>query len=214
MQDSRKTPKFIVGLTGGIGSGKSTVSKLFYDLGIQVIDADTIARELVIPGSPCFQAIVDHFGNTVLEKKVETNAESDGTLNRTHLRELIFNNENEKSWLENLLHPAIREEIDRQISESKSAYIILSVPLLIESDQYDFVDRVLVIDVPEKTQLERIKARDASSEKLIREIMASQVSRERRLAVADDTLDNSGSQDTLRQQVLLLHEHYLQIVNG
>jgi dephospho-CoA kinase len=88
------------------------------------------------------------------------------------------------------------------------------VPLLIESDQYDFVDRVLVIDVPEKTQLERIKARDASSEKLIREIMASQVSRERRLAVADDTLDNSGSQDTLRQQVLLLHEHYLQIVNG
>jgi len=206
MQDSTQNPKFIVGLTGGIGSGKSTVSELFHDQGIQVIDADTIARDLVIPDTPCFKAIVEHFGEDVLE--------TTGTLNRTYLRELIFNDDNQRKWLESLLHPAIREEIDRQISESKSAYIILSVPLLIESDQYDFVDRVLVIDVPEKTQLERIKARDASSEKLIREIMASQVSRERRLAVADDTLDNSGSQDTLRQQVLLLHEHYLQIVNG
>jgi dephospho-CoA kinase len=206
MQDSTQNSKFIVGLTGGIGSGKSTVSEIFHDQGIQVIDADTIARDLVIPDTPCFKAIVEHFGEDVLE--------TNGTLNRAYLRELIFNDDSQKKWLESLLHPAIREEIDRQISESKSAYIILSVPLLIESDQYDFVDRVLVIDVPEKTQLERIKARDASSEKLIREIMASQVSRERRLAVADDTLDNSGSQDTLRQQVLLLHEHYLQIVNG
>jgi dephospho-CoA kinase len=206
MQDSTQNSKFIVGLTGGIGSGKSTVSEIFHDQGIQVIDADTIARDLVIPDTPCFKAIVEHFGEDVLE--------TNGTLNRAYLRELIFNDDSQKKWLESLLHPAIREEIDRQISESKSAYIILSVPLLIESDQYDFVDRVLVIDVPEKTQLERIKARDASSEKLIREIMASQVSRERRHAVADDTLDNSGSQDTLRQQVLLLHEHYLQIVNG
>ena len=206
MQDSTQNSKFIVGLTGGIGSGKSTVSEIFHDQGIQVIDADTIARDLVIPDTPCFKAIVEHFGEDVLE--------TNGTLNRAYLRELIFNDDSQKKWLESLLHPAIREEIDRQVSESKSAYIILSVPLLIESDQYDFVDRVLVIDVPEKTQLERIKARDASSEKLIREIMASQVSRERRLAVADDTLDNSGSQDTLRQQVLLLHEHYLQIVNG
>jgi len=205
MQDSTQNPKFIVGLTGGIGSGKSTVSELFHDQGIQVIDADTIARDLVIPDTPCFKAIVEHFGEDVLE--------TTGTLNRTYLRELIFNDDNQRKWLESLLHPAIRKEIDHQISEIESTYIILSVPLLIESDQYDFVDRVLVIDIPENIQIARIKIRDANTEELIQEIIASQVSREMRLNRADDIIDNSGSQDTLRQKVLVLHEHYLQIVN-
>ena len=110
-------------------------------------------------------------------------------------------------------HPAIRKEIDHQISEIESTYIILSVPLLIESDQYDFVDRVLVIDVPKNIQIARIKIRDANTEELIQEIIASQVSREMRLNRADDIIDNSGSQRTLRQKVLVLHEHYLQIAN-
>lgn len=194
---------FIVGLTGGIGSGKSAAAACFRDLGINVVDADWAARVVVEPGQPALARIAEHFGADVLRDT--------GALDRARLRALIFDNPAERTWLEGLLHPLIREEIVRALDASESAYAILESPLLIESGQTALVDRVCVVDLPEALQLQRASARDGNDPEQIRKIMAAQLSREARLEKANDVLDNSGELTDLKSQVEALHQHYLQL---
>ena len=201
MQESGQHKPYILGLTGGIGSGKSTICKHFKSLGVDVIDADKISRTLVQKNKPLFNSIVSHFGSDILNHA--------GELDRSALRLIIFTVPDEKQWLEELLHPAIQMEIEKQINQSSSTYVVLAVPLLLESGNYQFVDRVLVIDVPEAVQIERIKKRDGSSDQLIKSIIAAQVSRQQRLKQADDIIDNSGSQALLKDRVEKLHTSYL-----
>jgi len=197
------TKKLVVGLTGGIGSGKSAATKLFSDAGIDIIDADEVARDVVAPGSEGLQKITSHFGADILNL--------DGTLNRTALRERVFNNEQEKNWLNSLLHPLIRQSMMQQINDSTSPYCILSVPLLVEGKLHEICDKVVVVDCPESMQLTRAMQRDGSSQQIIENIMASQATRKERLSVADDIIDNSGSFEFLEQQVKALHQKYLTI---
>jgi dephospho-CoA kinase len=192
--------KYIIGLTGGIGSGKTTVSELFKELGIDIIDADAVSRLLVKAGSPNLKKIETHFGLSILN--------SNGELNRAALRKRIFNNIDEKHWLENLLHPLIRKKIDTLITASSSPYIILSAPLLLESKQYDFIARVLVVDTLPESQITRSVQRDDVSETEIEKIIAAQMSREERLARADDVIINDQDIAHLEQQVLQLHSKY------
>jgi len=203
MNQSSQHSRFVVGLTGGIGSGKSTVANLFSRQGIEIIDADEISRTLVKTGSPVLEAIIKHFGSSI------TDAERN--LDRKQLRELVFADNAEKEWLENLLHPLVRQEIQRQVAASSSQYVIIVVPLLLESENYSDVDRILVIDVTEDVQLERIKKRDGSSETLARSIMDAQMKRERRLESADDVISNNSGIDSLEKQVKNLHNQYLQL---
>ena len=193
---------YLVGLTGGIGSGKSTVSAMFRELGVEVMDTDVIARELVCPGSPLLQAIRKHFGAAVMS--------SDGTLNRAALRDIVFQDLREKDWLEKLLHPAIRSEIADRIRTCEGDYVILVVPLLMETGDYNFLDRILVVDVPSDLQVARACQRDGSDEKLINKIIATQVSRQERLQRADDIIDNSVSLEDLQRHVRQLHAQYQQ----
>lgn len=197
---------YIVGLTGGIGSGKSAVSDLFAQIGITVVDADIAARIVVEPGTKALDLIAKHFGSSVLQQ--------DGSLSRALLRTKIFNNPTEKQWLENLLHPLIGNEIDRQIHAAKSPYVIFVSPLLIESGQYQRCDRILVIDVSEDIQLRRTMQRDQNEEQQVKRIIASQVSRKERLALADDIIDNSGDVADLRNIVQTLHQQYLQFAKN
>lgn len=195
--------KMIVGLTGGIGSGKSEVSRRFELLGITVIDADIIAREVVARGSEALTAIRAHFGQQILNH--------DKTLNRGKLRELIFENSEEKNWLENLLHPVIRTETIAQLEGSKSPYTILSSPLLLETTQHELVDRILVIDANEDLQLARASARDANNAEQIKKIMATQMQRSERCAQADDIIHNHGNLQELDVQIKDLHNYYLDL---
>lgn len=192
---------FCVGLTGGIASGKTTVSDSFLNLGIAIVDTDVIAREIVAPGTPCLEKIRAHFGEGIVDKHQ--------ALDRKQLREIIFSQPEEKAWLENLMHPVIREETRRQIQSAAGPYVILSSPLLIESPDIDLVDRVLVVDVPTKVQIQRTQARDNVSEAQIKKTIEAQLSREQRLARADDIIDNSGSQAETQQAVERLHQTYL-----
>ncbi|TCP95743.1 dephospho-CoA kinase [Cricetibacter osteomyelitidis] len=197
---------FIVGLTGGIGSGKSTIAELFAELNVPIVDADLVARQVVEKGSPLLQQIADHFGTDVLL--------ASGELDRAKLRSLAFNQEAEKQWLNNLLHPAIRQEMLRQLQQQTAPYVLFVVPLLIENNLTELCDRILVIDVLPETQLARATARDCNNIDLIQRIMQSQVSREVRLANADDVIDNNENIQqnltALRQKVLELHQFYLQ----
>jgi dephospho-CoA kinase len=193
----------LVGLTGGIGSGKTQVSDLFAALGVSVIDADILARELVAPGMPALQAIREKFGDHVLD--------NNGQLNRRQLRELVFSDPEKKAWLDNLLHPLIRKELIKQAKEAPSEYAILAVPLLVENQLNKLTDRTLVIDVEPQRQLERVVSRDRVSEQQVRNIIAHQASREDRLAVADDVIDNNGEISQLAPQVQKLHEKYLKL---
>lgn len=193
--------QYVVGVSGGIGSGKTTVTNLFLNLGVEVIDADVIAREVVESGTPALQAIVTKWGQTVINQN--------GSLNRTKLRELVFANDENKTWLNNLLHPIIRQEMQRQVRDAKSAYCILSIPLLVENKLSDMVNRILIVDVSEETQLQRTMLRDNSSAELILTIMRSQASREQRLAVADDVIENNAGPKELNEKVRQLHQHYL-----
>lgn len=193
---------YVVAITGGIGSGKTTVANQFAALGIEVVDADLIARDVVAPGTPALAAITSHFGPEILTEQ--------GLLDRRVLRERIFSDPAAKSWLNALLHPIIRSEMLRQCAAVSSPYCLLVVPLLVENRLTELADRVLVIDVDEATQIERTCHRDGVSREQAQAILASQASRSERLAMADDVLDNqSGTTETIRARILALHETYL-----
>ena len=198
---------YVVGLTGGIGSGKSTIAELFAELGVSVIDADLVARQVVEKGSPLLAEIATHFGPEILLE--------DGALNRAALREKVFNHESEKQWLNQLLHPAIRHEMLQQLAAQDAPYCIFMVPLLIENKLTALCQRILVVDVSEQTQMTRASKRDNNQLALIKNIMQSQVSRSERLQHADDVINNdadlSESLPQLKQKVLELHHLYLQL---
>lgn len=190
-----------IGLTGGIASGKSTVADMFADLGVPVIDTDVIAREVVAPGQPALQEIRDSFGAGVIA--------ADGSLDRPAMRALVFGDEDARRRLEAILHPRIGAATREQADTAGGAYQVIVVPLLLESSLRAFVDRVLVIDCKEDTQIARLLARDAESEARARRILAAQSSRAERLAVADDVISNEGDLDDTREQVRALHQRYL-----
>lgn len=194
---------FAVGLTGGIGSGKSTVANLFIQLGAKVISADAISRELTATNSANHNLILRHFGNRVTHE--------DGTLNRHKLKELIFTDANEKLWLENLLHPQIRAIMREKILNATAPYVILDIPLLFETAKSPLVNRVLVVDCPVEDQIKRVMARDKVSPQFIQTIIQQQTPREFRLNNADDVIDNSGSMENTAAAVRALHEQYQQL---
>lgn len=190
----------VVGLTGGIASGKTAVSDRFARLGVPVIDTDRIARELVEPGMPALDAIVTRFGRTVLD--------SAGRLDRAGLRARVFGDPQARRDLEAILHPAIRAEAMRRVDALDAPYCILVVPLLVEGGMHRVVDRVLVVDVPPETQIARLMARDGSTTEQAKAILAAQASRDQRLAAADDVIDNAGPQDALDAAVTALDARY------
>lgn len=195
---------YIIGLTGGIGSGKTTVANVFASLGVDIIDADIIARDVVKKGSAALTSIADHFGAQFIQ--------ANGELDRALLRQKIFSNNNDKLWLNNLLHPLIREEMSSHAHASTSDYCIIVVPLLIENGLTCMVDRVLVIDVKPATQLLRTTARDTNSISQVQAIMNSQLSRETRQTHADDIINNDDcSLESLHKTVTQLHKRYLQL---
>lgn len=194
---------FILGLTGGIGSGKSAASAYFRDQGIVVVDADIVAREVVEPGQPALLAIKQRYGSEALH--------DDGTLNRAWLRAKVFAEPDERKWLESQTHPRIRDSIIAQLKAATSPYAILESPLLFESGQSELVARTLVIDVPEEIQVERASSRDGNEEEQIRRIIAAQMPRSERLQRADDAVDNSSNLEALYSQLEPLHQSYLQL---
>ncbi|HBC8591166.1 TPA: dephospho-CoA kinase [Citrobacter koseri] len=197
--------RYTVALTGGIGSGKSTVANAFADLGINVIDADIIARQVVEPGQPALMAIAEHFGSALIAP--------DGSLQRRMLRERIFASPEEKSWLNALLHPLIQQETRRQFQQATSPYVLWVVPLLVENALYKQANRVLVVDVTPETQLLRTMHRDDVTREHAEQILAAQATREARLAVADDVIDNNGAPDAIASDVARLHARYLQLAS-
>ena len=201
-----KTKKLVVGLTGGIASGKTAASRCFEKLGVRVIDADVIAREVVEPGSRALEKIVEQFGREVLDDA--------GRLDRRKLRQLVFSDPERRRALEQLLHPEIRRRMQQMIAECHDDYVVLVIPLLLEVGQTSLVDRVLVVDAPESVQLARAVERDGSSEKMIKEIMAAQLPRKQRLARADDIIENSGSIQALCERVGKLDQFYRTIARG
>lgn len=197
---------WILGLTGGIGSGKSAAADAFAELGIETVDADHAARWVVEPGRPALAEIVERFGEAVLL--------DDGQLNRAALREYIFAEPEQRQWLEGLLHPLIRTEITQFLDAAQSPYAILVSPLLIESGQHQIVQRVLVVDVPTEVQMARALQRDQVSERQLRAIMQAQLQRDERLKYADDVLCNAADKAALQQEVARLHDYYLTLKGG
>ena len=193
----------IIGLTGGIGSGKTAVSDSFEALGMDVVDADLASRVVVQKGKPCLLKIAQHFGEDILTKEAE--------LDRAKLREIIFKSEEEKNWLESLLHPAIANQIQDELNASKSPYTILVSPLLLETNQKDFCSKVLVVDVPVETQVERTLKRDGVSKEQVQAIINSQISRNDRLNLADEVIVNDGTLEDLEIAVKILHEKFLSL---
>jgi len=193
---------FRVALTGGIASGKTTVANLFSAHGIPLVDSDLIARDVVEPGQPALAAVADAFGPDVLG--------TDGRLDRRRLRDIIFSDTTARARLEAILHPAIRAEMERQSAAAAEAgpYQLLVIPLLAEGGRRDRADRVLVVDVPEALQVERLMARDTVSREQAQASLQAQASRAARLAIADDVVTNTGRIDDLRDQVARLHEQY------
>lgn len=197
---------WILGLTGGIGSGKSAAAQHFIDLGVHVVDADHAARWVVEPGRPALAKIAEHFGPGVLQ--------ADGQLDRAALRKLIFEVPDERRWLEALLHPLIAEEIAHHLAKAQSSYAILVSPLLIESGQYAMTQRVLVIDAPEQLQIERTLQRDQTSEQQVQAILKAQSSRQDRVSHADDVVVNDRDLTWLHSEVERLHHFYLTLRGG
>lgn len=198
---SQDKKPFVVGLTGGIGSGKSAATALFATLGVEVVDADLVSRQVVASGSPALARIAEHFGEQILQ--------ADGSLDRATLRSIVFGNGDERKWLEALLHPLIREEIVQQLRHCQSAYCILSSPLLLETGQNALVDAVLLIDVSEETQIARTCKRDAATVSEVAAIMATQWPREKRRRHADHIILNEGSLDELSDRISALHQDFL-----
>ena len=193
--------RLILGLTGGIGTGKSSVAAEFKNLGICIVNADEGSRAVVEPGKPALSKIASQFGDQIIL--------SDGSLDRAALREIIFKNTSKKQWLEELLHPIIRDWIVEHLNDSDSPYVILESPLLLETDQHELVDFTLLIDLPVELQLERAGARDANNSKQIQRIIDSQMSREQKISKADWIFDNSGEKAMISLRVNQLHEKFL-----
>ena len=193
--------KLIVGVTGGIGSGKTAVTDFFAAKGITVVDADIAARVVVDPGKPALSAIAGRHGKDILQK--------DGSLNRRKLRDIIFQDDAERVWLEELLHPLIREEIVLELGQAESDYVVFVSPLMIETSQKELVDRLIVVDVSVETQITRCTQRDNMSREQAEAIIRKQSSRQEKLIAADDVVDNEGTLKTLYQQLERLHHKYL-----
>lgn len=196
---------YIVALSGGIASGKSTIANLFAQLGVPIIDADVIARQVVEIGTDAYKLIVKHFSQEILLPNNE--------IDRSQLRDIIFNNDHERLWLNNLLHPIIQEQTQIQIAQQTAAYVIWVVPLLVENNLYNLADRVLMVDTPEQLQLERLIQRDNIDESLAKKMISSQISSQKRLTYADDIIVNNGDLTSLIAQVNKLHQQYLNNFN-
>ncbi len=195
---------FSVGLTGGIASGKTTVSNLFADLGVPIIDTDVISRELLQPGELAYQQVCDHFGSEILDAK--------GEINRAALRKLVFSNPEHKSWLEKMLHPLIYQRTHDAIKQhSRAAYVLVVVPLLFESSFQSLADRVLTVDCTAEQQIRRLMKRDNIDEDLARSMLAQQLDNAQRRARAHDIIDNRDDDADLQAQVNALHQFYLQL---
>lgn len=197
---------WILGLTGGIGSGKSAAARHFSTLGVHVVDADQAARWVVEPGRPALAEIAGHFGREILL--------ANGSLDRAALRRRVFQSAEERRWLERLLHPLIRREILASLEQASSPYAILESPLLVETDQHTMTQRILVVDVPESLQLERAMQRDGADREQIEAILKAQASREERLRHADDVLVNDRDLPWLHGEVERLHRFYLTLRGG
>ncbi|OGT43557.1 MAG: dephospho-CoA kinase [Gammaproteobacteria bacterium RIFCSPHIGHO2_12_FULL_40_19] len=196
-----KSKPVCIGLTGGIGSGKSTVADFFKKHNVPVIDADIIAHQITEKNAVAYDSIVSHFGKTILNP--------DQTINRKQLRDIIFQNLSEKKWLENLLHPMIRKTMRDALQTIQTSYCICVIPLLTESSGIDFIDRVLVIDTPIEIQIDRAKKRDCATEESIQKIIDSQASEQARLKIADDIIINDSDLKSLEEQVDKLHRYYI-----
>ena len=194
----------IIGLTGGIGSGKSVASDKFKSLGVAVVDADVASRTVVEPGKPALKEIQDHFGSGIIT--------TEGKLDRNKLREIIATDAEERKWLESVLHPKIGEQITKEISESTSVYTLFVAPLLLETNSQEMCSRVVVVDVPKDVQIRRTAKRDKVSPNQVEKMVAAQMEREKRLEKADDVLLNSGTIEDLEKQVEELHKKYIQMV--
>ena len=194
----------IIGLTGGIGSGKSVASDKFKSLGITIVDADVASRTVVEPGKPALKEIEDHFGSGIIT--------AEGKLDRNNLREIIATDPEERKWLESVLHPKIGEQITKEISESTSVYTLFVAPLLLENNSQEMCSRVVVVDVPKDVQIQRTAKRDKVSSNQVEQMVAAQMKREKRLEKADDVLLNNGTIEDLEKQVEELHKKYIQMV--
>lgn len=200
LKDNSTSSKLVIGLTGGIGSGKTIVAKLFANLGIDIIDTDQIAHNIVQPGSDLLHQIVAHFGQQILNV--------DGSLNRQQMRKIIFQDSHAKHWLEQLLHPIIYRHMYQQIQQATSPYCVVIIPLLIETHIPYPIDKILVIDATEELQIQRTISRDNITTEEVQAIMHAQATREERLKIADDVIDNNQDIAHLEQQVNTLHKKY------
>ncbi|MCK5876293.1 MAG: dephospho-CoA kinase [Candidatus Marithrix sp.] len=195
-----------IGLTGGIASGKSTVSNLFKQLGITIIDADEIAHDLVKPNQPLIKTIKATFGDKIIH--------ADGNLNRAKLRQLIFAEPKQRQQLEAILHPVIKQTMQTQANQLNNCYCVLSIPLLLETQQMDLVDRILVIDCSPELQHKRLQQRDNISAVEIEQILQAQANRNARLAIANEVIYNNSTLVELQQQVLVLHKQYQEQIDS
>lgn len=197
-----KINNWVLGLTGGIGCGKTAVSNMFEELGVAVVDADIIARQVVAPNSDGLNAIIEYFGQDILLP--------DGTLNRAELRSKIFTNNENKEWLNALLHPLIRIKILTDLNNATSAYVVLVAPLLFENNLDKYCNRTLLIDVPIATQIERTAKRDSTSVEQVKSIIAAQMPRNEKRQKADDILNNDRNLSLVHTELVVLHKNYLQ----
>lgn len=200
----------VIGLTGGIGSGKTTVAQLFSELGVEIIDTDDIAHEIVKQGEPALQRLVDEFGQGILQ--------ADGELNRSKLRDIIFQDKKKRESVEKILHPIIRSQLMEHIKKSREAqiapYAILVIPLLVDNGDWMMIDRILVVDCEDDVQIERVMQRDKQSREQVIAVMDAQIDREERLIAADDIINNNGKPELLEEAVLNLHRQYLAIADN